>query len=1541
MARRARDRNYTIRPWHFPLFLSLIPFFTNSLQFCVTSQREWTNVNCLQAESANSLVQMNDRRSSWAFSLGARSRPSNTGNKPSAEDTRRQEQASNSNTLAQCRPHGHESLGKPQPVRHPNQPGSADRVTAGLSRLEIPPYLGNGVRQLGGAKHASQLVPEQGVGISPDQALDDWVVVPRRDSDEQQVASPEHILPWMAPARSTISSQVDGCVELQPHLQAQIDVPERISSFVGLPPIRRSSTFGLTTRAKRAGRRFSLDDDEVRDNGDDCGFSIPKGDSRRPVGPEEPLLLLPSPVLQSGSSLEPAFGDDVGSGFPAPIQEQPRGPETLVPLAQCKLPATQLSALGSFDAALPVHARLSPMLASPIPGLATGPWKLEESHLCEPLHSVTRHRPGTGNSQQHMFFGYDKETGTPDHLRQNSLDVPPSSAQRWPELFSHPVTDDAHRPQPCSDVRGESDSRPSLRGETATPGSRNGDFDLNTARASAGDCERDQQGLGIFKDAGNPMTRASSGKRAAWSHEAQPAASESSIAAEEIQGAQRKPSSFRPNFTGRESAEYGSPKTQSTGGHEHSRPEVWASDMARQPQPDRKPSLVGVGSGGESTPNGARQPSTSSFMKDPNRGDAGSFETTKKKKRLSSMVKLTSFKDMIYGSGANRGENSQAPRTVSVGAGQPSQRAGQLAPPPALSHGPGRSSTTSFFDPMPPQAVGEGRTDRGARRSSVSGMISDLLGRKPALKHEGQEAPRHAHSFSDLRARYRDDPRWHGGVPYPAVHPQGPPRPYSSGREMQTARGPAALFDALRLPPRLTISKSPQLAGNQTRPSPLGFEAPMTQGAWAAEADGRQLAQGLGVVPKVPSDAQHRRYLSTPLLPSRCNGTTRQKDGGSPLAGIGAQHDAAGDAAFLRSLTVSPDLFVTSDGKATEQQPAQQASSRPGPGTGAVSGHDASDVATDGVKSQALLTENGHDSFSISHGGPSNNGNSQSSQQNSAGHLRVSGATTPVAGPLSQLGQSTESHSRGNDSQRKASLASTPQDNLHQDFGDGERPPPQHQKQQPGPHTFGQTVGLGLAHQLHPQLEPQKSGPTVPQGQREHLSAQADSAGSRWKGLKHRVSGHMSQVAPQSQGKTEKGDRPAGSKLLGALKRISRSLESNRGATRQEGTETGQGPRQRQQSRYPHQPPPGQSERQRAVHPAWNSTPAQSQRSSPSGAWASQSAVSPQLGLDGQPSGPPAEPQRRARAPAGQWEPVYDQVPIPRGYQAVHGEGLVAPTADSVGCHTASGRYARPHQQPHGGYAGLLSPRSQQSPPISQKSPLRHDSVSSLGMGPSPPLGSVDDPCANTGLGVTVPHQPSMNSMSTWQESRLDGREAMERHQSITQARSEGNSNSNIVNSTSADPGALSRHSQSLVLHPNFKSPAADKNPPVTGDRWVDGPEMRQRCTEDASNTRPGVSTNSSGICKTGSQSPRGAKSGGDVRAPAVEGGAVKVGPAAELDDTAERYERSRRLESQEEKIFFRAEDAEDYQPQMSATSWPGQEWNPYGEPGFGDWRED
>lgn len=618
-------------------------------------------------------------------------------------------------------------------------------------------------------------------------------------------------------------------------------------------------------------------------------------------------------------------------------------------------------------------------------------------------------------------------------------------------------------------------------------------------------------------------------------------------------------------------------------------------------------------------------------------------------------------------------------------------------------------------------------------------------------------------------------------------------------------------------------------------------------------------------------------------------------------------------------LDLSPDLSVASDSKASEQRPARQASLGSCSGTAVAGSHQILDIAAEGAEprtppvdrrihlARTALERAGHQK------------NSEYSLPYSASHQCVSDTSAPLPGLHSQARQSVEDYSVGVLSEGLSTVTfvrrkTPPQEHTKGSSLSGYRPAPQSARSSDENVTPGQ---YSQAHLNHHQTEPQSHALALTSNRREHQGSN-----SRWKGLKYRLSEQMGHNAPQSQSKPKRGERTAGSKVLGALKRLSRSLESPRGFARQQGT--AQGSTQVQQSSHPQHQSAGKLEQEKAAPAAWNVTPAHSQLSSPSGAWASPGAASPQPWLYGSPLRGSVELKQWARVSPTPSEPVYDQVPIPRGYEAVHDEGMVAHTPYNVGRHTTPARFAWPHQQPHSGYAGLASP------PISQKSPLRNDSVSSLGMGPSPPLGSIDDTRGNAGLGVSVAQQPSVNSLTTWQQPRREDPEAVEKLQGLTQAPSGGGGRArsrghvNVRDSVSTNNVATFRHSQSPVSNPGFACPKDDKDAAVG---------VEQHPGKEPSNAGPEESTDgSTRHCRQGLR----AKSG--VEAKATD---LNDGLAAELDDTTERYERSRRLESQEEKILFRAEDADDYQPQMSATSWPGQEWNPYGEPGFDDGRED
>lgn len=79
-----------------------------------------------------------------------------------------------------------------------------------------------------------------------------------------------------------------------------------------------------------------------------------------------------------------------------------------------------------------------------------------------------------------------------------------------------------------------------------------------------------------------------------------------------------------------------------------------------------------------------------------------------------------------------------------------------------------------------------------------------------------------------------------------------------------------------------------------------------------------------------------------------------------------------------------------------------------------------------------------------------------------------------------------------------------------------------------------------------------------------------------------------------------------------------------------------------------------------------------------------------------------------------------------------------------------------------------------------------------------------------------------------------------------------------------------------------------------------------------------------------------------DSRAPSQPKSSGGPSFHAELENTEDARKRTLRINSQEEKIHYdpNADSDGEVPAQMSATSYPGQEWNPYGMTEVGDWNE-
>ncbi|ODA78263.1 hypothetical protein RJ55_05644 [Drechmeria coniospora] len=138
------------------------------------------------------------------------------------------------------------------PFQGPPPSTPVGRAVAGLSRLEIPPGrpsvqsdgVGIGIEHPGGADDGRK--QPQGEATR-EHGLDEWVTVPQQSNNQGPAAN-------MLPSVST--TQREASVPAFEHSGVSVpsqppvddNEPKRDSSFIGLPPIRRSSTFALTSK---------------------------------------------------------------------------------------------------------------------------------------------------------------------------------------------------------------------------------------------------------------------------------------------------------------------------------------------------------------------------------------------------------------------------------------------------------------------------------------------------------------------------------------------------------------------------------------------------------------------------------------------------------------------------------------------------------------------------------------------------------------------------------------------------------------------------------------------------------------------------------------------------------------------------------------------------------------------------------------------------------------------------------------------------------------------------------------------------------------------------------------------------------------------------------------------------------------------------------------------------------------------------------------------------------------------------------------------
>ncbi|KAK0390617.1 hypothetical protein NLU13_0121 [Sarocladium strictum] len=1371
-----------------------------------------------------------DRRSSWALSLGTRLRTEGMGVHSNANAVKmshppigyspQPSTATGRLSLSSNRPPAGETLRGPEgpgsrseppalDVRHvANEPMPNRGDRAGHNRdVSLPLTLHKDADEpswdpFNGTPYARRRSPSPGdalIGESNDpdtRVSGDWVVVRRETSVSQ---GPHH--PRTAPEDSGIgmNSQPD-----QPG-----DRPEglkRDPSF-GLPMIRRSTTLD-----------FGLKD--ALGPGEESGKP---GDQLPAAGGananEKTTTEIVPPIKATSSNLEDLKPVDATSAQTGSMDQQPQ---------VISQPNTEghdrTQGRSQAQAGLPLlQTQNSAQKAVQPPGH----WKLEESHLSEPLHQVSRKRSGTDDSQQ-VTYGLDKEMGitssspiSPVTLvpRQRSGNqLPPSSAQRYPELFTGA--------QPQNGLRGRSNSGSNMIAADL-PRTQSNEFDIPGVGPPE---ERGRRkSSSIFREFGNRIARASSRDRGPSVSESRPSTSEilrAGGASETTVGAENNPDHRKK----RSSLLLGL----------RSRPSMELTTHMNDLRPENGPTVIqSQGLGQSASQNALPLPS------EDERRSKSMFRTDKLKLRSSRTEKWDSTNEPETGANKNRFSGFGGKVAGLAGAFRRPMSAEQ-----SLHYGQASMAADDFNEEArqaswqqtaPPPAPVEYQESRG-RRGSTTAVLSGLLGRSSSHTREQQRPPFGQQVIGENGVNRVNTGRasmdQHPGALHVSSHQQGPP---------------ASIRPVGQSPPPKATRKDngiPTDAGRFEAVSPELSLSSAVQNVHSREDEVNHNAAQNMMGPGRAGSTQEQR-------PSMPHGQTSdmswsdppRSDASPPLGGYYGPHQS-------------------SQGQSQMYQPMQQ---------------------------------------------------------------------------------------------QRMQIA-----------------PPQYQS------------SFALSNRQHPELLSQQSSHqdmlNVPGSRHSSMSLQSSNQGrssdgqqgSRWRGFKNRISG---QLVPQNQDRGgEKGDRMSGSKLFGGFKRNFKQQPGPSVAMHQnvhQSQQWAQHPQQLQglpqsgpqgpqhmglqdQPQNTMPPPPPQQQRlshvqadPRRLGMGPNPYDNYKRQSSTGLSSGHKQILTRDQGYAPVISVPRSPPQ--LHDPPGhqmQSEKQYDQVPIPVAYGAVSGQAHPLDLDRQMQNYSTSFQYNSPgqspppnqwqqgHQQPvmHGQPSGstLLSGQpsaghqSGQGPHDFETQQLSGDHGT-----PTTSLYGTN----NASAGRASPQKAAQSTASPHPPSVLPPPPSAAGRPEYPRGDSE------------VLPPA---HSGSITRKPTIpRSGAEELTPttPVATTQRVNGEESRKSANlsvdiakaaadkeEDIYDATPrivqGKMDHKSPEPTVLAQSPASTSAPVPTTMVAKESGGASF--AMELENTEEARKRTIRLDSQEEKIYYDPA-ADDENPTMSATSYPGQEWNPYGEFDYSD----
>lgn len=663
----------------------------------------------------------------------------------------------------------------------------------------------------------------------------------------------------------------------QQHQQPEAEEPSRNASFKGLPPIRRTSTFGLGFGPRKGKQRFPIDDEEElsspqsQDNIGSRNYEAEIGAVAAYANHEQKEQL--HQVHHTTASTNLAEQRKASMDLPGANQlelnqanSSDYSQRTIKPQNE---PQPGFQAPQATDVP-PEGFRMSQDAWRPnavSPPAQTSPTRYSGAAISPQRPSIEMQR-SMESQRNRALSDASQTTQRPDiqyndhgprpivnqPIRPALYDQPPSSAQRYPELFQ------TQQPSPPDLGRGGElpphlYQAPIPREAAFLPRQQTNEYQLPGVGPPVEEPRPDRSrrnSAGFFKDLGGRISRGTSRERG-MSPARRPVDSrgyeypESSIASDEAQEQQKRRSSFFGNLNRASTSGLGPPQSrESIVAHFPGSRTNLLGTLQQSPVGARKRSFFGTAS--PSSPkakaNKLSRSSTSGMSDEPG-----------KKKRFSGLSSMFSR----TGNPSPRTslqDRPQAVRQLSNNERQPlespqfDQRQSPRPPPPSQNNrGPSQqrqllTKLSTGGDPSKP------REDSKTRRTSASTLLSGIMGRKSEHKDRSKED-----SSSQGTRSQASQPQYHPqpvplGQTYtdlqeesPQAPPGPPPQQVHQPQPMRYQEHPPQAQPkergrrASREPPREFPREPPREPQYDSVPIPGGYRLVRGDGAMTAPTD--------------------------------------------------------------------------------------------------------------------------------------------------------------------------------------------------------------------------------------------------------------------------------------------------------------------------------------------------------------------------------------------------------------------------------------------------------------------------------------------------------------------------------------------------------------------------------------------------------------------------------------------------------------------------------------------------------------------------------